>query len=191
MTTEQIESYTRLYSDNLLNDVIPFWLKNSIDKEYGGYYTCLDRDGKVFDTDKFIWLQCRQVWCFSMLYNKVEKKQEWLEAALQGAEFLKKHGRDAEGNWYFSLNREGAPLVQPYNIFSDCFATMAFGQLFQATGNEEYGEIAKNTFHNILNRKSNTKGIYNKIVPNTRPIQGFSLPFLSTNLYLVTFPHFL
>src|SRR5690606_12614778 len=99
MTTEQISSYTKAYRGALLNDVIPFWLNNSIDLEFGGYYTCLDREGKVFDTDKFIWLQCRQVWCFSMLYNKVERKQEWLDSALYGAEFLKKNGRDAQGNW--------------------------------------------------------------------------------------------
>jgi N-acylglucosamine 2-epimerase len=184
MTTEQIDSYTQLYSDNLLNDVIPFWLENSIDTEFGGYFTCLDREGKVFDTDKFIWLQCRQVWCFAMLYNKVEQKKEWLDAALHGAEFLKKHGRDTEGNWYFSLDREGAPLVQPYNIFSDCFATMAFGQLFRATGNQEYGEIAADTFHNIIRRKDNTKGVYNKLISDTRPIQGFSLPMILSNLVL-------
>src|SRR5690606_4896822 len=184
MTTEQIESYTRLYSDNLLNDVIPFWLKNSIDKEYGGYYTCLERDGKVFDTDKFIWLQCRQVWCFAMLYNTVEKKQEWLDIALQGAQFLIDKGRDIEGNWYFSLTREGEPLTQPYNIFSDCFATMAFGQLYQATNKKEYADIAITTFNNILARQENSKGVYNKAYPGTRPIQGFSLPMILSNLVM-------
>lgn len=79
----------KLYRDELLDNVLPFWLNNSIDKEYGGYFTCLTREGKVFDTDKFIWLQGRQVWMFAMLYNKVEKKQEWLDCAIQGAEFLK------------------------------------------------------------------------------------------------------
>ena len=34
---------------------------------------------KFSDTDKFIWLQGREVWMFSMLYNKLEKKQEWLD----------------------------------------------------------------------------------------------------------------
>ena len=58
------------YRDELLNNVLPFWLQNSQDKEFGGYFTCLDREGKVFDTDKFIWLQGREVWMFSMLYNK-------------------------------------------------------------------------------------------------------------------------
>jgi len=89
------------YKAELFENVIPFWLIRSQDKEFGGYFTCLDRQGNVFDTDKFIWLQARQVWLFSMLYNKVEKRQEWLECAIQGAEFLKKHGHDGECNWYF------------------------------------------------------------------------------------------
>lgn len=172
------------YKDELLNKVIPFWMDHSKDLEHGGYFTCLDRQGKVFDTDKFIWLQGREVWMFASLYNNVEKKQEWLDMAIHGANFLQKHARDEEGNWYFSLSREGKPLVQPYNIFSDCFATMAFGQLFKATGNQEYAKIAKETFDNILRKRDNPKGLYNKAYPGTRPLKGFSLPMILCNLSL-------
>ncbi|MDQ7949109.1 MAG: AGE family epimerase/isomerase, partial [Pedobacter sp.] len=157
---KNFSAYANLYRDSLLNDVVPFWLKNSGDAVHGGYFTCLDREGKVYDTDKFIWLQCREVWCFSMLYNKVEQNPEWLAFAEQGAKFLIEHGRDPEGNWYFSLDRAGRPLIQAYNIFSDCFATMAFGQLYMATKNEAYAKIATTTFHSILNRADNPKGKY-------------------------------
>ena len=58
------------YKDELMNNVLPFWLDHSQDTEYGGYFTCLDREGNIFDTDKFIWLQGREVWMFSMLYNR-------------------------------------------------------------------------------------------------------------------------
>lgn len=77
------------YKEELLDRVLPFWLEHSQDAEFGGYFTCLNRDGSVFDTDKFIWLQGREVWLFSMLYNKVEKRQEWLDCAIHGGEFLK------------------------------------------------------------------------------------------------------
>ncbi|MDP4185163.1 MAG: AGE family epimerase/isomerase, partial [Bacteroidota bacterium] len=127
MKNTELNGYAGQYKDELLNNVIPFWLEHSKDSEYGGYYSCLDRFGNVFDTDKFIWLQGREVWMFSMLYNEMENRQEWLEMAIHGAEFLKQHGRDEKGDWYFSLDRQGNPLVQPYNIFSDCFAAMAFG----------------------------------------------------------------
>lgn len=172
------------YKNELLNKVVPFWENNSLDKEFGGYFTCLKRDGEVFDTDKFIWLQARQVWMFAKLYNEVEQKPEWLQIALDGAEFLQKYGHDGNLNWYFSLTREGKPLVQPYNIFSDCFATMAFGQLSKATGNDEFAAISKDTFQNILKRSDNPKGDYNKLVPGTRPLKGFSLPMILCNLAL-------
>jgi N-acylglucosamine 2-epimerase len=172
------------YKTELFENVIPFWLTYSQDKKYGGYLTCLDRQGNVFDTDKFIWLQGRQVWMFSMLYNRVEKRQEWLDCAIQGAEFLKKYGHDGNFNWYFSLTREGKPLVEPYNIFSYTFAAMAFGQLSLATGNQEYADIAKRTFDTILSRRDNPKGRWNKAYPGTRPLKGFSLPMILSNLTL-------
>ena len=96
MDFKQLE---KQYRDELLQKVVPFWLEKSQDKQYGGYFTCLDRKGNVFDTDKFIWLQAREVWLFSMLYNRVEKRQEWLDCAIQGAEFLKKYGHDGQLNW--------------------------------------------------------------------------------------------
>ena len=173
-----------LYKEELLLNVIPFWLEKSQDKEFGGYFTCLDRQGNVFDTDKFIWLQGRQVWMFSMLYNNVEKRQDWLDCAIQGAEFLKKHGHDGNLNWYFSLTREGKPLVEPYNIFSYTFATMAFGQLSKATGSEEYAEIARKTFDIVLDKRNNPKGEWNKAHSGTRNIKSFSLPMILCNLAL-------
>ena len=59
------QHWSNYYRDYLLKNIIPFWLNHSIDREYGGYFTCLNRHGNVFDTDKFIWLQARQVWMFA------------------------------------------------------------------------------------------------------------------------------
>ena len=181
MDFKQLE---KQYRDELLQNVIPFWLEKSQDKEYGGYFTCLDRQGNVFDTDKFIWLQGREVWLFAMLYNRVEKRQEWLDCAIQGAEFLKKYGHDGNLNWYFSLDRQGSPLVEPYNIFSYTFATMAFGQLSIATGNQEYADIAKRTFDIILSKQDNPKGKWSKAYPGTRSLKNFALPMILCNLAL-------
>ena len=172
------------YRSELLDSVLPFWLNHSQDKEYGGYFSCLNRDGSIYDTDKFIWLQGREVWLFSMLYNKVEKRSEWLDCAVQGGEFLKKYGHDGNYNWYFSLTRDGRPLVEPYNIFSYTFATMAFAQLAKASGNEEYAYIAKKTFDRILEKRQNPKGRWCKAHAGTRPIKDFALPMILCNLML-------
>lgn len=172
------------YKTELLDKVIPFWLNHSQDTAYGGYFTCLDRKGKVYDTDKFIWLQGREVWMFATLYNKVEKRQEWLDCAIQGAEFLKKYGHDGQLNWYFSLDREGHPLVEPYNIFSYTFAVIAFGQLSIATGNKEYADIAKRTFDVVLSKVDNPKSKWNKAAPGARSLKSFALPMILCNVAL-------
>lgn len=179
-----MQEYKEKYKKELLENIIPFWLENSKDEDQGGYFNSLDRCGKVFDTDKFTWLQARQVWMFSTIYNKIEKKPEWLRMAQHGADFLKKNGQDQEGNWYFSMNRAGKPLIQPYNIFSDCFAAMAFGALYKVDPKEEYADIARNTFKNILGRRNNPKGQYEKTFPGTRKLKNFSLPMILCNLSL-------
>ena len=145
------------YRKELYDSVLPFWLDKSQDKEYGGYFTCLNRDGSVFDTDKFVWLQGREIWLFAMLYNQVEKNPAWLACAEQGARFLEKYGHDGNYDFYFSLTREGKPIIAPYNIFS---------------------------FQRILDRRSNPKGKWLKAVPGTRPMKDFALPMIICNMAL-------
>ena len=138
------------YRRALLEDVIPFWGNHSVDSECGGFFSCLNRDGSVYDTDKFVWLQARQVWTFSMLHNRLEKREPWLRIARHGAEFLARHGSDEAGNWYFSLTREGRPLVEPYNIFSDCFAAIALSQFALAASDDRARQAAARTYQNTL-----------------------------------------
>lgn len=175
--------YAKLYKDTLLKNIIPFWKDYSLDKDNGGYYTCLDVNGKVYDTDKFLWLQGRQAWTFSMLYNNVEKNEKWLAIAKSGIDFLHDYGMDENGKFYFSTTQEGKPLIQPYNIFSDCFAAMAFSQYAKASGDESAKALAKQTYFNILKRKNDPKGIYNKKT-GVRLLKGFSLPMILSNLVL-------
>jgi N-acylglucosamine 2-epimerase len=171
------------YRQCLLEDILPFWQRHSVDEVNGGYFSCLDRKGKVYDTDKFIWLQGRQVWTFASMYNRVERRADWLETARMGAEFLRRFGSNADGDFYFSLTAAGEPLTQPYNIFSDCFATMAFSQYAKASGDASYADLARQTYFRILQRRENPKGPYEKRTA-TRPLKSFALPMILSNLVL-------
>jgi N-acylglucosamine 2-epimerase len=173
-----------LYQITLLENIIPFWQNHSLDREYGGYLTCLDRHGQVYDTDKFIWLQNRQVWMFATFYLLIEQRPAWLEVAEHGAKFLAEHGRDPEGNWYFALDRLGKPLVQPYNIFSDCFAAMAFSKYALASQQDWAKDIALQAYENVLRRQDNPKGQYSKAYPGTRNLKSLAVPMILANLTL-------
>jgi N-acylglucosamine 2-epimerase len=171
------------YKDNLLQSVVPFWEKYSPDTEAGGYFTCLDRDGTVFDTDKFIWMQGREVWTFSRLYGwasgeSPERQNHWLELAAHGARFLREHGQAPNGDWYFSLDRLGRPLVEPYNIFSDYFAAAGLAEYHRASGEPWALELALSTFNRIQGRKERPKGSWTKQISTNRPLLAMGIPMM-------------
>lgn len=121
------------YRRNLFESVIPFWERYSLDAEFGGQLTCLTREGRVYDSRKYVWMQGRAVWMFSRLYNEVEPREEWLEAARGILGFLLRHGMDAEGRFYFSLARDGSPVFFQRKPYAAFFAVLALAE-FSKTG---------------------------------------------------------
>lgn len=157
-----MERYKKRYLAELTESVIPFWTKHCPDRELGAYFTCLDRDGSVYDTEKFMWMQWRIVWMYSELYAKIEKKQEWLDLAWSGYKFLTKHGKDEKGRYYFSLLRDGTPSMAPYSVYSECFASMGAAALYRVTGDEGALNEATGAFAEYERRKDDPKGEWNK-----------------------------
>ena len=90
----------------LTENVLPFWLGDAIDKEYGGIITCLDREGKVYGYEKSVWFQGRALWTFSKAYNHIEKKEEYLTAAKTIYDFIPRC-EDTDGRMFFTVTREG------------------------------------------------------------------------------------
>lgn len=153
------------YEKELLESVVPFWEKNCVDKEFGGYFTFLDRDGSVYDTEKFMWMQWRIVYMFATLYLTEYRKECWLDIARDGYDFLTKHGKAEDGNYYFALNRLGEPSMAPHSIFSDCFAAMGAAAMYKATGEEKYRREAESAMRNYISRMSSPKGRWEKSMP--------------------------
>ncbi len=178
MTEAEQNSISNEFKDELLNNIVPFWGKYSIDREAGGYFSCLDRDGTIFDTDKFLWMQGRELWCWSHLYRTIEKKPHWLEMAAGGANFIRQFGKAPNGDYYFSLDRWGNPLVQPYNMFSDCFCAAGLAEYGVASGESWAIESAIATWKRIQERKSNPKGIWTKQIVENRPVRAMALPMI-------------
>ncbi|MDY0303218.1 MAG: AGE family epimerase/isomerase [Sphaerochaeta sp.] len=174
------------YSGELFDNVIPFWLRYSLDKECGGYCSCIDYDGTVFDTDKYAWMQGREIFVFSKLCILYGIKDEWRNAAKHGVDFMLAHGKAMNGDYYFALDRSGRPLIQPYNIFSDCFLCIGFADYSLIAETEEERTRAKDEalrlYQRIQIRKSNPKGVWSKQVPGGRSLQVMSMPMIEAML---------
>ena len=143
---EYIKSWAESYKKDLTENIMPFWMKYGLDRENGGVYTCVNRDGSLMDTTKSVWFQGRFAFICSFAYNNVEKNQEWLDAAKSTLEFIEKHSFDEQGHMYFSVTAEGKPLRKRRYVFSETFAAIAMSEYALATGDQHWAKRAIQVF---------------------------------------------
>jgi N-acylglucosamine 2-epimerase len=144
-----LRDFAERYRRELFGSVVPFWMKHSLDREFGGYFTCLDREGAVYDTTKYLWLHGRAAWTFAKLYNEIERRQEWLDAAGSILDFARLNGRDSEGRFYFSLTREGRPAFFQRKPYTGSFVAIGCVEYFKATGDRAYLDEAIEIFWRV------------------------------------------
>ena len=179
----QIQDWIRDELDRCVN----FWLKNGMDTVNGGVYTCLDRQGKVFSTDKSVWMQGRCGWTFAWLSHLYGARPEWLEASKSCLDFLEEHciNHDAGGRLYFTVTGDGKPLRQRRYYFSEAFYTMANAEYYGVTGKTEHLERARRGYEmywNLSRGMEDPTGIGPKTIPETRTGRGFGVPMILLNV---------
>ena len=45
-TRTYLNYWAELYKTDMLTNIMPFWLRYGVDKEHGGIYTCVARNGE-------------------------------------------------------------------------------------------------------------------------------------------------
>ncbi len=160
-----------LYRATLLDDVIPFWLRHGLDREHGGIFTALDHDGSLLDSDKSVWFQGRAGWMFATLFNTVEQRPEWLEAARSCVEFSRAHCHSPDGKMWFTVTRNGQPLRMRRYAFSESFAAIGYAAYAKATGDARAAEDAAEAFATFA-RFNFEPGVMSPKFEPTRPMKG-------------------
>jgi N-acylglucosamine 2-epimerase len=140
------------YRSLLLEGVVPFWFRHGIDWEYGGVLSCMTEEGSLLSTDKYLWSQARSAWTFAAVYNRIEKRPEFLRAAENSVRFLLEHGRDEQGRWVYHTTRDGQVLEGAISIFSDCFAVYALSEYCRAVSDATLLGIALETYDSVRAR---------------------------------------
>lgn len=144
-----IAEWQQSYKKDLCENIMPFWLKNGLDRVNGGIYTCLDRDGSLIDSTKSVWFQGRFAFVCSFAYNTIEKNPEWLAAAKSTIDFIEAHCFDSDGRMYFEVMADGTPLRKRRYVFSESFAAIAMAEYSKASGDKTYAEKALKLFKDI------------------------------------------
>lgn len=176
---------------NELNVCADFWLKNGMDKENGGVYTCLDRKGEVYSTDKSVWMQGRCAWTFAHLCRLYGKRDEWMEASKSCLDFMEKYciNPDADGRMYFTVTAEGKPLRQRRYCFSEGFYAIANAEYYGLTGKKVYIDRARRAYELIYKLNNgliaDPTGLGPKTIPETRTGRALADPMIFLNIISV------
>lgn len=167
-----------------LQKSIDFWLKNGMDPVNGGVYTCLDRKGEVYSTDKSVWMQGRCGWMFAHLCHVYGVREEWLAASKSCIDFLEAHCRNSEAanRLYFTVTAEGEPLRQRRYYFSEAFYALANAEYYGVTGEQVHLERARwayDLYWDLSHGAPDPAGLGPK---STRTGRSFGLPMIILNV---------
>lgn len=171
-TAAQLAELGRGYEHDLLDDVLPFWIRHGPDREYGGLITGLAADGAIIDTDKAIWLQGRAAWTLSTVNHTMRQNPEWLALARSCLDFIRTHGRGPGGKLYFTVTREGKPLRMRRYVYSECFAAVGSAAFSVAAGDARAREEALEYFSTYLHHSFTPGVMPPKTDPVSRPMKG-------------------
>lgn len=180
---ESLKDTGKRYHDELVDNILPFWLKYGIDHENGGIYTCLDRDGSLLDSDKSVWFQGRALWVFSTAYSKVSKDNGYLEAAKCIVDFLEKYCFDSDGRMFFRVTKDGQGLQKRLRyFFSETFAIIGFAAYAEASGDMSYRNKAWELYEFVEKVRTTSGILIPKMDPEIRRTRSFAVPMILVNV---------
>lgn len=171
---------SKTYMEGLVNNIMPFWIQNGLDRINGGIYTCLDRDGSIMDTTKSVWFQGRFGYIAALAYNNIENNPVWLEASRSCVEFIENHCFDTDGRMFFEVKADGTPLRKRRYVFSECFAAIAMAAYSTAANAPAYAEKALRLFKDIRKFIKTPGFLEPKYLPS-QPAIGHSITMILIN----------
>jgi mannobiose 2-epimerase len=132
----------------LIDDILPYWIKKTIDKENGGFYGRIDGHEQLHkQANKGAILNARILWTFSAAYRLLHDPQ-YLEIAERAFRYIQDHFIDKEyGGVYWELDYQGNPVSTRKQIYAQGFAIYGFSEFYRATGKQEALNEAIQIFH--------------------------------------------
>jgi len=183
---ERLQEHKQWISEEL-DICVNFWLKNGMDRVHGGVYTCLDREGKIYSTDKSVWMQGRCGWIFAYLCHLYGVKDEWLSASKSCLDFMENYciNEKAGGRMYFTVTEDGKPLRQRRYYFSEAFYALANAEYYGVTGDKACLERARRAYGlywDLAHGAADPVGMGPKTIAETRTGRSFGLPMIILNV---------
>ena len=161
------------FRGQLLDEILPFWESHAVDREHGGYWTHLHRDGGRYSLgDKYLVMQTRMIYSFSIGY-RVSGERRYLDLAAHGFEFLKSHFRDTRrGGWVWTVTRRGEQLDRAKRPYGLAFVVYSLAEFARVSGDRQALELAQATWEQVHQRAWDHElgGFYHELGEDWTPV---------------------
>ena len=156
--TLSVENYARQAETELRENILPFWLNHTRDREHGGFYGFIDNDLVVKkDAPRGALLTARILWTFSAAYRRYHDPAYLEMARWAYDDLLKRFWDDQYGGLYWSITADGAPLDSRKIIYVQAFGIYGLAEFYRATGDKAVLERAVDLYrvveHNAHDRE--------------------------------------
>ena len=146
------------FRHELTGNILPFWMRHTVDRENGGFYGAVDCDLRVKkEAPRTAVINTRILWTFSAA-ARVLGDPAYRETADWAYDYIVEQFWDKEfGGVYWMLDHLGRPLNIRKQIYAQAFAAYAMAEYFRASGCVEALDWAKRLYRLIEEQSRETE----------------------------------
>jgi mannobiose 2-epimerase len=144
--------FRRQLKEELVGNILPFWMRHAVDHVNGGFYGALTNDLVIHnEVPRSAILCARILWTYAAAFRKVGDK-EYLAMAKWAYDTLTCVFWDPEyGGPYWSVDHTGKPVMDRKHHYAQAFAIYGLSEYYRATEQPQSLELAQTLFRLLEN----------------------------------------
>ena len=145
-----ITQYIEKIESELLDNILPFWMNHTVDKDFGGFYGEISNDLKVNPhASKGALLTARILWTYAAAYRRYHLPV-YMDMAHYAYQSLINHFWDDEySGLYWEISADGKPLRTRKQIYGQAFGIYSLAEYYAASGDQQALDKAVAIFNAI------------------------------------------
>jgi mannobiose 2-epimerase len=132
--------------EELVGNILPFWMRHAVDRENGGFYGTIDCDLNIEkEAPRASVINARILWTFSAASRLIGG--EYRETADHAYDYMTSAFWDRTyGGLFWTLDFRGNPVSTRKQLYAQAFGIYALAEYFRATGDAASLDFARRLF---------------------------------------------
>jgi mannobiose 2-epimerase len=172
------QKFRHLMVQELVSDILPFWMIYTVDLRRGGFYGIVTNERKIApDAPRSAVICARILWTYSNAYRAMGNT-DYSRMATHAYKSLTEQFQDKEhGGFYWMLNADGSVLNDRKQLYAQAFALYGISEYTRFTRSTDALNLAKDIFHMIEEKSYDPQygGYFEAYAPDWSPLEDMRL----------------